>query len=366
MRFSSSTRLWSAAACSVASGLTLGSATASAQGFLDFLFGGGPSYPQQSQQHLGPQGITTPGGKPYQFPSSAPSRGSDDDSRNISNYGSYKTICVRTCDGYYFPISSSTTRKGFARDEARCQASCGGGARLFHVPANQSTVDGAVDDDGRAYAAMKTAFLYRKQKVEGCQCHNAPWSETELSRHRTYAETEEAAKMRQQPQSEPAKVATDTAQPVTPEHSPTKSASQVSPQKMRQSKDSRSASASEGSETALASSPKSEVVIARAAPAVVPATTEETDPKPVAEAEPPKRAASKTATRSRPASDRNAAKTGHIYAKPPQGQGPVAIKVAAPAKAPSLGNPMGLGGGALQWPGDAPPAQPYPRKRYQN
>jgi len=34
--------------------------------------------------------------------------------------GTYRTLCVRRCDGYYFPISFSTTRDHLAVDEAMC------------------------------------------------------------------------------------------------------------------------------------------------------------------------------------------------------------------------------------------------------
>ena len=45
--------------------------------------------------------------------------------------GTYRTLCVRLCDGYYFPISFSATRDRFARDAKTCETSCGGQARLF-------------------------------------------------------------------------------------------------------------------------------------------------------------------------------------------------------------------------------------------
>src|SRR5690606_21240858 len=41
-----------------------------------------------------------------------------------SRYGTFRTLCVRTCDGYYFPISFSTTTERFADDERACRAMC--------------------------------------------------------------------------------------------------------------------------------------------------------------------------------------------------------------------------------------------------
>ena len=38
--------------------------------------------------------------------------------------GTYHTVCVRTCDGYYFPISYSTVPSRFPDDEHTCQRLC--------------------------------------------------------------------------------------------------------------------------------------------------------------------------------------------------------------------------------------------------
>ena len=38
--------------------------------------------------------------------------------------GTYRTVCVRTCDGYYFPISYSTVPTKFSEDERLCQRLC--------------------------------------------------------------------------------------------------------------------------------------------------------------------------------------------------------------------------------------------------
>ena len=38
--------------------------------------------------------------------------------------GTFRTICVRTCDGFYYPISAATSSARFAEDEKACRASC--------------------------------------------------------------------------------------------------------------------------------------------------------------------------------------------------------------------------------------------------
>src|SRR5687767_1671517 len=41
--------------------------------------------------------------------------------------GTYRTLCVRSCDGYYCPISYSTTREHFSADQEACQRMCPAG-----------------------------------------------------------------------------------------------------------------------------------------------------------------------------------------------------------------------------------------------
>jgi hypothetical protein len=87
--------------------------------------------------------------------------------------GTYRTMCVRTCDGYYFPISFATSPANFARDEQTCQARCPGTKveLYYHVP-DQESAD-MVSLAGVPYKDLPTAFLYRKAdapRIPGCTC----------------------------------------------------------------------------------------------------------------------------------------------------------------------------------------------------
>ena len=42
----------------------------------------------------------------------------------MAQSGTFRTLCVRTCDGFYFPISYATTPARFAEDERTCQRLC--------------------------------------------------------------------------------------------------------------------------------------------------------------------------------------------------------------------------------------------------
>jgi hypothetical protein len=85
--------------------------------------------------------------------------------------GTYHTVCVRTCDGYYFPISYSTAPSHFAEDELACHRLCPAAdvaLYSFRNPGEDMTV--AVSTGGQLYTALPTAFHYRTQLTPSCSC----------------------------------------------------------------------------------------------------------------------------------------------------------------------------------------------------
>ncbi|MDQ0324326.1 hypothetical protein J2R99_000175 [Rhodopseudomonas julia] len=87
--------------------------------------------------------------------------------------GSYRTLCVRRCDGYYFPISFATTAERFAQDEAACQSMCpGGDAELYYQPSGDDNPANMMSLSGEPYAALPNAFEYRKEVSAACSCRN--------------------------------------------------------------------------------------------------------------------------------------------------------------------------------------------------
>lgn len=117
----------------------------------------------------------------------------DDDERGDRDrpreFGTYRTLCVRLCDGYYFPISFSATRDRFARDAKTCESSCGGQARLFVYRNPGADVEDMVDLKGQPYRKLSTAFVYRTEYVPACRCKPNPWDSEARDRHRVYAQT---------------------------------------------------------------------------------------------------------------------------------------------------------------------------------
>ncbi len=94
--------------------------------------------------------------------------------------GTFRTICVRSCDGYYFPISFATTPDRFRDDEQTCQHMCPAAEvslYTYHNPGEE--VAQAVSLNGRLYTELPTAFAYRKALNPACSCRRPgeSWAE---------------------------------------------------------------------------------------------------------------------------------------------------------------------------------------------
>lgn len=97
----------------------------------------------------------------------APSTG-----RRMSS-GNYRTLCVRTCDGYFFPISFDASQSRLKTDANVCRALCPAAeTRLYyHSNPGQEAEDAvAADGTGDALTALPNAFRYRTEVVAGCTC----------------------------------------------------------------------------------------------------------------------------------------------------------------------------------------------------
>lgn len=83
----------------------------------------------------------------------------------------FRTICVRACDGYYFPISFATTQDHFRDDDQVCQRTCPAAEvslYSYHNPGDE--VSQAVSLNGRLYTELPNAFRYRQAFNPQCSC----------------------------------------------------------------------------------------------------------------------------------------------------------------------------------------------------
>ena len=116
--------------------------------------------------------------------------------RHDQSYGSYRTLCVRACDGFYWPISANTTRDKLDQDADICESNCTSKARLFYLPHKSNDIENMTDLSGRTYGELRTAFAYRKKLVAGCTCKPMPWAKSEKARHDHYALVEKLEQQR--------------------------------------------------------------------------------------------------------------------------------------------------------------------------
>lgn len=88
--------------------------------------------------------------------------------------GTYRTVCVRTCDGAYFPISFATVPGRFADDEKTCKALCPAAEASLYAYRNPGEdMNSAVSVSGQPYTALPTAFKFRSEFNPSCSCKAA-------------------------------------------------------------------------------------------------------------------------------------------------------------------------------------------------
>ena len=102
-------------------------------------------------------------------PRSSGPRAKSPTKRRLPQAAGTRTLCIRTCDGYYFPISHSATRKRFKIDEAVCKAMYGGAVANLYYHDNGSSADTAVSLKGKPLAREPYAFAFRNTFSESCQ-----------------------------------------------------------------------------------------------------------------------------------------------------------------------------------------------------
>jgi hypothetical protein len=92
----------------------------------------------------------------------------------------YRTVCVRLCDGYYFPVSFSTLPNHFEQDAEACQSKCAAPSELYYYQNPGAAMDQSIAfRTQEPYTSLKTAFRYRKELVRGCSCKQAEYTPTE-------------------------------------------------------------------------------------------------------------------------------------------------------------------------------------------
>ena len=94
--------------------------------------------------------------------------------------GTFRTLCVRTCDGSYFPVSFATTPARFRDDEQACQRMCPAAEVMLFSHRNPGEeVAQAVSIQGQPYTSLPNAFRFRQEFNQACSCRKPgqSWAE---------------------------------------------------------------------------------------------------------------------------------------------------------------------------------------------
>ena len=132
----------------------------------------------------------------------------DADPLQLPLSGAFRTVCVRTCDGFFFPISYATTQAKFAEDEQACKRLCPATATELYYHRNPGEdMEQAVSTLGAPYMSLPAAFKYRQAVDPACSCRGPgqTWSEALTGRQDATLQpgdivvTEEQARKMSQP-----------------------------------------------------------------------------------------------------------------------------------------------------------------------
>jgi hypothetical protein len=130
---------------------------------------------------------------------------------DVSQGGTFRTLCVRTCDGYYYPISFATTSARFGEDEQTCRATCPASEVALYSHRTNEDVRQATAINGRLYTELPNAFKYRTHYDQTCSCRKVgqSWADALGGTKDTTVErgdivvTDEKAKALSQPRVDP-------------------------------------------------------------------------------------------------------------------------------------------------------------------
>lgn len=96
----------------------------------------------------------------------------------------FRTVCVRTCDGSFFPISFSTSQDRFRDDERTCQRMCPAAEVVLFAYRNPGEdISRAVSINGQPYTSLPNAFKFKQEYNAACSCKRPGESWAEALKH---------------------------------------------------------------------------------------------------------------------------------------------------------------------------------------
>ncbi|GGK36950.1 DUF2865 domain-containing protein [Salinarimonas ramus] len=144
-----------------------------ATGALDFF--------RADARHAAPQRVNAPGpveslfGQPQRVLPTAPTTPEASTSSRrparVAAGAAGRTMCVRMCDGYYFPVGDLASSRDLPLHDLSCNAGCPGApTKLFVLAPGEEDISSARAADGMRYADVPMAYSYRTSTDATCSC----------------------------------------------------------------------------------------------------------------------------------------------------------------------------------------------------
>ncbi|WP_244613467.1 DUF2865 domain-containing protein [Methylosinus sp. Ce-a6] len=132
-------------------------------------------------------------GAPEEEPQPArefPAQDSDDNGGETVARGGSMAVCVRACDGGFFPVSYSARRANLADLQELCRAQCPNIEVTLYTRSPSRDIESAVSIDGEPYSDHPNALKFAKSYDPACSCRPAgrSWAEALAEAERLLAE----------------------------------------------------------------------------------------------------------------------------------------------------------------------------------
>lgn len=133
-------------------------------GLLDRLFG---STTEVAVEPYPPRGVAPPGVEPFDSMLQGEDGEVDDTPRR--RRGGALAVCVRTCDGFFFPVNFEGLRARDEYDEV-CKSLCPAAQTRVYFMSHGGLIDDAATREGEPYTALPNAKKYQENRDLSCIC----------------------------------------------------------------------------------------------------------------------------------------------------------------------------------------------------
>jgi hypothetical protein len=148
---------------------------------------------QQALQRNGCSGDTRGGGGLFDFFGGPREEFQSPVYRSINPNGRYRSVCVRLCDGFYYPVHYSTYGSQLSQDAEQCQSNCAAPAELYVYRNPGQEIEQAISLQGSAYMDLPVALKFRSEYVKGCSCKQSEYNPTDIEAANKKAAADPAA-----------------------------------------------------------------------------------------------------------------------------------------------------------------------------